>query len=195
MFQSPQKFNICLWYIASPPVLWQEGFVPIHQAQADISARKNKENCPFCEHETLTACDVLHIWGKVEVNRAGAEIFGMVQWKHSHEEKRGAFRSLTLLLKGVLYLLQEGFRGISALLQAEPGHQSGFRREMGARPQGKTALLKHQWEINHSNVTIELKIFRLSYNQMCAQPFPGASLATSFQVATVHSVLRGTKGT
>jgi len=55
MFQSPQKFNICLWYIASPPVRWHEGFVPIHQAQADISARKNKENCPFCEHETLTA--------------------------------------------------------------------------------------------------------------------------------------------
>lgn len=66
----------------------------------------------------------------------------MVQWKHSHEEKRGVFRSLTLLLKGVLYLLQEGFHGISALLQAEPGHQSGFRREMGGQTPGKNSSIK-----------------------------------------------------
>lgn len=61
----------------------------------------------------------------------------MVQWKHSHEEKRGAFRSLTLLLEGVLYLLQEGFRGISAQLQAEPGHQSASGGKWGPDPREK----------------------------------------------------------
>jgi len=50
-------------------------------------------------------------------------------------------------------------------------------------------------ERENSNMTLQPKMFKLNFIQICAQPFSGTALAMSFQVVTLRVIPDRAKGT
>lgn len=74
-------------WLCSIKVLSSKDLVHIHQIPADISARKNKENCIFCEQDTLKRV-MYHTCGKVEPNGGRAELSRRLYSKNTPKWKK-----------------------------------------------------------------------------------------------------------
>lgn len=106
---------------------------PIRPIQVDISARKNKENCPFWEQDTLKRV-MYHVFEERKLEQSFLGDENTLMWKKRRNISEKCV--LALLLKGALcrHVTKRGgcsmvFHGISRVPQAEPGSPCGFRRQ------------------------------------------------------------------